>query len=117
MSDTAFMKENLPDVYDPKRYGSVKAAQIAAYDFMKRRVSKELKLRRIRQLWEGKAARVDGEEKDALREAQIEEARRERNELRARLDRLDAALAMVDEEFHGPTLEALRASQGVGIRR
>lgn len=48
MSDTTFMQNNLPEVFPPRRYGSVKAAQIAAYDFMKGRVTKELKLRRVR---------------------------------------------------------------------
>jgi BMFP domain-containing protein YqiC len=110
MSDTTFMQDNLPEVFDPRRYGSVKAAQIAAYDFMKGRVQKKLKLRRIRQLWEGKASRVDGEEKDALRQAKIEEARNEYKALRSRLASLEAALAAVDEDFHGPQMDAYRAS-------
>lgn len=108
MSDTVFMQNNLPEVFDPRRYGSVKAAQIAAYDFMKGRVKKQLKLRRIRQLWEGQAARVDGEEKDALREAQIEEARNEYQALRRRLESLEAALALADPEFFGPQMDAYR---------
>lgn len=106
MSDTAFMQNNLPEVFDPRRYGSVKAAQYAAYDFMKGRVKKPLKLRRIRQLWEGQAARVDGEEKDALREARIEEARNEYQALRRRLETLEATLAVVDQEFFGPQMDA-----------
>lgn len=110
MSDTAFMQNNLPEVFDPRRYGSVKAAQIAAYDFMKGRVSKDLKLRRIRQLWEGKANRVDGEEKDALREAQIEEARNEYKALRRRLERLEAYLAMADQAASGAAVDAHRKS-------
>ncbi len=108
MSDTVFMQNNLPEVFDPRRYGSVKAAQIAAYDFMKGRVKKQLKLRRIRQLWEGQAARVDGEEKDALREAQIEEARNEYQALRCRLASLEAALGVADPEFFGPQMDAYR---------
>ncbi len=108
MSDTLYMKENLPLVWSVERFWSVKAAQYAAYVFMKPRVVKDLKLRRIRQLWEGKAGRVDGEEKDAVRLAQIEEAKHERAALRARLDRLDGLLAAVDEEFHGPTIAILR---------
>lgn len=105
MSDTTFMRNNLPEVFPPRRYGSVKAAQIAAYDFMKRRVNKELKLRRIRQLWEGKAARVDGEEKDALREAEIEEARNEYKALRRRLERLETFLALANQACVGATLD------------
>lgn len=108
MSDTVFMQNNLPEVFDPRRYGSVKAAQIAAYDFMKGRVHKQLKLRRIRQLWEGKASRVDGEEKDALRLAQIEEARNEYKELRRRLHSLEQTLALADEAFLSAPLAAHR---------
>ena len=116
MSDTVFMQDNLPEVFDPRRYGSVKAAQIAAYDFMKGRVQKNLKLRRIRQLWEGRASRVDGEEKDALRQAKIEEARNEYQALRSRLASLEAALAAVDQDFHGPQMDAYRAAAG-GVGR
>jgi BMFP domain-containing protein YqiC len=112
MSDTVFMQDNLPEVFDPRRYGSVKAAQIAAYDFMKGRVNKKLKLRRIRQLWEGRASRVDGEEKDALRQAKIEEARNEYKALRSRLASLEAALAAVDPDFHGPQMDAYRSAAG-----
>lgn len=115
MSDTVFMQHNLPEVFDPRRYGSVKAAQIAAYDFMKGRVSKNLKLRRVRQLWEGRASRVDGEEKDALRQAKIEEARNEYKALRGRLASLEAVLASVDPDFARPALDAHRTSQaGLG---
>ncbi|WP_292210584.1 hypothetical protein [Mesorhizobium sp.] len=115
MSDTVFMQNNLPEVFDPRRYGSVKAAQIAAYDFMKGRVQKKLKLRRIRQLWEGRASRVDGEEKDALRQAKIEEARNEYKALRSRLASLEAALAAADEDFPGTQMDAYRpAPRGMG---
>ncbi|MDR7032410.1 hypothetical protein [Mesorhizobium sp. BE184] len=105
MSDTTFMQNNLPEVFSPRRYGSVKAAQIAAYDFMKGRVNKDLKLRRIRQLWEGRATRVDGEEKDALRQAQIEEARNEYEALRSRLARLETFLAVADQAASGASLD------------
>ncbi|MHA6684470.1 hypothetical protein [Mesorhizobium sp. A556] len=108
MSDTTFMQNNLPEVFDPRRYGSVKAAQYAAYDFMKGRVRKELKLRRIRQLWEGKASRVDGEEKDALREAKIEEARNEYKALRRRLEHLETMLALAGQEGGGAALDSGR---------
>lgn len=110
MNDTTFMQDNLPEVFSPRRYGSVKAAQIAAYDFMKGRVNKELKLRRIRQLWEGKASRVDGEEKDALREAQIEEARNEHKTLRRRLAEIETLLAVADQAIAGAALGRGRQS-------
>lgn len=108
MSDTTFMQDNLPEVFDPRRYGSVKAAQIAAYDFMKGRVNKTLKLRRIRQLWEGRASRVDAEEKDALIEAQIEEARNEYQAVRSRLAHLEAVLAVADQTSAGTSLDGRR---------
>lgn len=117
MSDTTFMQNNLPEVFDPRRYGSVKAAQIAAYDFMKGRVSKDLKLRRVRQLWEGRATRVDGEEKDALRHAQIEEARNEYKALRRRLEHLETFLAVANKAETGPTLDKSRKSQSELGRR
>lgn len=108
VSDPEFMQSTLKEVYSIKRFGSVKAAQYEAWTFLRERVRKELKLRRVRHFFEGTAKRIDGEEKDAVRMAQIEEARNERTLLRSRLDSLDALLASVDEEFHGPTLEALR---------
>ena len=115
MNDTTFMQNNLPEVFDPRRYGSVKAAQYAAYDFMKGRVNKNLKLRRIRQLWEGKASRVDGEEKDALREAKIEEARNEYKAIRRRLARLEAIIAVSDQDFISQTVDACREpARGLG---
>lgn len=117
MSDTAFMQNNLPEVFNPRRYGSVKAAQIAAYDFMKGRVSKDLKLRRVRQLWEGRATRVDGEEKDALRHAQIEEARNEYKALRRRLEHLETFLAVADQARAGAPLDEGRRAQSELGRR
>jgi len=63
-------------------------------------------------MFEGKASIIRGEEKDAVRAAQIEEARHEQRELRARLARLDTALAVVDEEFHRETIAALRDLDG-----
>src|SRR5690606_34175663 len=96
------------EVYDPARFGSVKAAQIAAWHFLRKRVQKDLTLRRIRSLWEGTARRVDGEEKDALRAAQIEEARNEYQALRGRLASLEANLAVVDPAFFGPEMDAYR---------
>lgn len=122
VSDPVFVQNTLRSVYTIKRFGSVKAAQYEAWTFLRERVRKELKLRRVRHFFEGTAKRIDGEEKDAVRMAQIEEARNERTSLRARLDSLDALLAAVDEEFHGPTLAALRdqsraAGRGGAVQR
>lgn len=115
MSDTVFVHETLTGIYTAKRFGSVKAAQYAAWDFLRRRVQKELTPRRVRSFFEGRAARIDGEEKDAVRAAQIEEARNEQRELLSRLAALDAALARIDPDFHGPQMAAHRqATSGVG---
>jgi hypothetical protein len=113
MSDTAFVQETLTGIYTVKRFGSVKAAQFEAWDFLRKRVrEKPLKMRRVRTFFEGTAKVVRGEEKDAVRAAEIEEARREQSELRARLARLDAALALADEAFHRETRAALQSSLG-----
>lgn len=117
MSDTAFVQDALKDVYTVERFGSVKAAQTEAYDFLRRHVrQKPLTFRRVRSFFEGKAKIIRGEEKDAVRIAQIEEARNEQRQLRERLARLDRVLSVVDEEFHSETLAALRQQAG-GPRR
>lgn len=81
MSDTAFVQETLRGVYTVERFGSVKAAQGAALDFMRKRV-RNMTARRIRSFFEGTARIIRGEEKDAVRAAEIEEGRREQAELR-----------------------------------
>lgn len=98
MSDTAFAREAIREAFSPIKYGSVKAAQGAAYDFMRPLVVKNFRPRRVRQLWEGKATRVDGEEKDALRRAKIEETKREYRELKHRLAVLESTLARIDQK-------------------
>jgi hypothetical protein len=109
MRDQAFVQGTLRDVYTIERFGSIKNAQYEAWKFLRERVTgRELTLRRVRPFFEGTARVVRGEEKDAVRAAQIEEARNERIALRARLERLDDLLTRMDEEFHGPALEALR---------
>ena len=115
ISDTVFVHETLREIYTVERFGSVKAAQNEFYAFIRKRVTKTVTMRRVRSLFEGTARRIDGEEKDAIRMAQIEEAKNEQRELRARLARLDAALARVDEDFHGPQMAAHReAAAGLG---
>lgn len=96
MSDTTFSMNAIKEAFPEKRYGSAKNAQYEAFCFLRKRVSKEITMRRIRSIWEGAARRIDGEEKDALREAKIEEARREQRDIRQRLTKIDAFLASVD---------------------
>lgn len=115
MSDTVFVQDTLRAVYTVERFGSVKAAQTEAYDFIRMRVRKTLTMRRVRAFFEGKAKVIHGEEKDAVRAAQIEEARREYNTLRSRLASLEAALARTDSDFHGPSMDAYRGiADGMG---
>jgi hypothetical protein len=101
MSDVSFVQEGLRSVYTVERFGSVKAAQYEAYKMFRRSLSRPIPLRRVRAMFEGTLRVIRGEEKDAVRAARIEEARNEREQLRARLDRLDGLLAVVDAEFFG----------------
>lgn len=80
-----------------RRYGKLDNAFYEACKFVNRFVEKEFTQRRARSIWEGTARRIDAEEMDALRLAEIEESKREHKELRARLAALDAKLARVDE--------------------
>lgn len=115
MSDTAYYQDLMRDTFPKARHGSVKAALNAAHRFISPKVTKQFTHRRARSIWEGTARRIDAEEAAALKRAQIEEARREHQELKVRLARLDAALAAVDPDFFGPEMEARRgASRPVG---
>lgn len=107
MSDTTFAMSAIQEAFPKKRFGSVYAAQHEAFKFLRTNVSKEMTMRRIRSLWEGTAKRVDGEEKDALRWAKIEEAKREQKELRERLSKIDAALAAINSVEDRSTLSEL----------
>lgn len=96
-NDTDFARRVLRESFPVKRFGSVFSAQCEAFSFLSRqRLAKTVTMRRVRAMWEGKAHRIDGEEKDALRRAAIEEAQRERTDLRNRLSELDEALALLD---------------------
>lgn len=108
MSDTVFYQGVVRETWPIARFGSVKASLNAMHRFVSPRVSKEFTHRRARSIWEGTARRIDAEEASAIQKAQIEEARCERQQLHARLARLDAALAVADEEFFGPQMEAIR---------
>lgn len=111
--DTAFVQRTLRETYTVERFGSVKAAQYAAFDYLRSQVTgHQLTMRRVRAFFEGKAKIVRGEEKDAVRAARIEEAQHERRALRARLERLDALIAAVDAEMHSQKLAPLIGSIG-----
>lgn len=101
MNDVLEAQSLFKEAFPLRRYGSVKEMINAAYRSMAPRLSKEFTHRRIETIWQAKARRIDGEEKDALRRAVIEENRREQQELRARLASLDARLAAVDQGLDG----------------
>ena len=114
MSDVAFAQSLFRDAFPKARYGKVDALVYAAYRYLKPRVEPRLDrpftLRRCETLFRGKVRRVDGAEQDALKQAKLEEARREYRELKDRLASMEAALAVADEEFHGPQMDAYRRS-------
>jgi len=69
---------------------------------------------RVRAAWHGDAGRWSGEAIDDFRQRkrrwqqrQLEAAEREATDQVANLSRLRAALAIVDEEFHRPEIDAL----------
>jgi len=109
ISDTTFYSGQFREAFPARRYGGAKAAIWAGYRYIAPKVTKQFTERRARAIWEGAARRIDAEEAAIIRKAQIEEARREQHELHERLSALDASLAAIDQEFHGPTREAIRA--------
>jgi sirohydrochlorin ferrochelatase len=109
------MKSSLRLIAEPVHAGESIKALIAK---AARRVGFEYW--RTHDLWYGRARRIDVAELEAVRarvrakeEAQ---ANAEIAELRARLQRLESALAVADADFFGPAREALRGSMG-GARR
>jgi hypothetical protein len=115
VSDTAFHSDLLREAFPRQRYGGAKAAIYAAYRYIAPKVTKPFTERRARAIWEGTARRIDAEESTVIKRAAIEEQRREQQELRDRLVRLDAALAVVDEAFHCEARAALQSQMG-GLR-
>ena len=92
----------IQDTWPVKRTGSVQASLLAAYRYLRPRVhSREITHRRIETMWRGSLRRVDADEMDALRQAELEQARHEQKALRARLAALDARLAAFDEVSAG----------------
>lgn len=116
VSDTVYHSGLIREAFPKERYGGAKPAIYAAYRYIAPKVAKKFTERRARAIWEGTARRIDAEESAILKRAQYEEAKREQQELRARLVRLDAVLAVVNQE------EAREAGQPVwqqvgGVRR
>ena len=73
-------------------------------------VGKAMRPSRVEDIWRGEARRIDADELDALRRAAglQKEAYNELATLRARIDRLEAALRLSDADFHQPQADALR---------
>ena len=116
--DTDFAMDAIRNAFPKERYGSVIAAQCEAYTFlMKQRLRKTITMRRVRAMWEGKAVRIDGEEKDALRRAKVEEAKNEYLYLRRRLSELDATLAEMDQARFGAARSPRRRPIDVSVAR
>lgn len=115
VSDTAYYSGVMRGAFPRHRYGGAKPAIYAAFRFIAPKVTKKFTERRARAIWEGTARRIDAEESAVLRLAEIEEARREQRELRQRLARLDAALAVADQDFHCEARAAMQSQVG-GLR-
>ena len=113
MSDVAYAQSLMREAFPKEKYGGYKQAVYAAYRYMMPKANKRITERRARAIWDGEARRIDLEEADILRRAAIEEARREQNELRARLAALDAKLATADAFLAGRKV----AATGIGADR
>lgn len=115
VSDTVFHSSLIREAFPKERHGGAKGAIYAAYRYIAPKVRKQFTERRARAIWEGTARRIDAEESAALKRAQIEEARREYSELQSRLRSLEASLAVADEAFFGPQMDAYREmANGMG---
>jgi hypothetical protein len=114
MNDVLEAQTLFKEAWPENRFGfSVKAMITEAYRFMSPKLDKKLTYRRLETIWQGTARRIDGEEKDVLRLAVLQEHRREQREIRARLAYLDERLADVDARASGKQVE----SRGAGAYR
>lgn len=69
--------------------------------------------RRTRALYNNEhGTRVGAAEMAALQQLKLVEARNEYTELKDRIARLETALAVIDPDFHSPTIDALGQSHG-----
>lgn len=123
MTDVEFASEFIQEIYPVSATRKVAGAIGEAFDALRRR-EQELPEkvrqarprtwteRRVRALWFKEARRVDHYEIQDLTAIAVEEARRERQHLKARQDRLAAILAAADQGAMG--LE--EGPKGRGIR-
>lgn len=118
-TDAITARNLFSQAFPAKRYGKIEVAIYEAYRFLKPlvepRIEREFTLRRVRSLHEGKAKRIDGAELDALNLAKIEEVRREYTDCKARLEKLEKAIADLDAAKALPPMAAHRAkANGLG---
>lgn len=106
MSPTFAARELMRETWPLQRHGKLDNIFHLAVRFISPRVEKQFTPRRARSIWEGTARRIDSEEMDALREALVEEARREREETRARLAALDKKIAAFEAASHRQAVES-----------
>lgn len=108
MSPIAEAQIEIRAAFPLARYGKLENVFYEAVRFISPRVVKEFTPRRARSIWEGTARRIDSDEMDALRAAKYEEARREQQELRARLAALDKKIAAFDAASSSASVAADR---------
>jgi hypothetical protein len=108
MTDTMFASELMQDTFPIRSGRNVKSAIGDAFDALKRRERnlpkdvlrerpRQWTERRVRALWNREARRVDHYEIQDLTAVAVEEAKIERQRLKAREDRLIAILAAADQ--------------------
>ncbi|MGV8955743.1 MAG: hypothetical protein ACOH2M_31910, partial [Cypionkella sp.] len=123
MTDAHFAADLIQETYPIRAGRNVKAAIGDAFEALKRRErnlpqtvlrerSRQWTERRVRALWNREARRVDHYEIQDLTAIAVEEARRERQHLKAREERLVAILAAADQGGMGQVARA----KGRGVR-
>jgi len=128
MSDVAYARSLLDDVFDIERSG--RSVVIAlAFDALKRlergldrsiraQRPREWTERRVRSIIDLEAPRIDHYEISDIEKVRIEEAKRELRRSRDRAARMAAYLAAADADFHGDEIERMGAfARGVDLSR
>lgn len=114
MTDTALAQELLQEAFPIHAGRNIKAAIGDAYDALRRREralprtalderNRQWTERRVKSIWQREARRIDHYEIEDLTAVAVEEARIERQRLKAREQRLAALIAAQDEGAHRET--------------
>lgn len=112
MNDVCYAQNLFREAFPERRHGSVKAALFEGYRFLSRRLTKEFTIRRAKSIRLGTARRIDSEEMEALKQALIEESKREQHEIRARLASLDEKIAAYEAAAHRESLASSGGEMG-----